>query len=79
MEKPLIEDIRLVYGEMLGHRHRLVVAVCDYALSLEADRDRWKKIALRRNQSGCCCKIGEEGDRVIEACALHREWKEVEG
>lgn len=38
-----------------------------------------EEIALRRNPSGCCCKISEEGDRVIEACALHREWKEVEG
>lgn len=49
---------------------------CDYALSLEADLARWQNIALRQNKSGCCCKLNEAGDEVIEACALHREWKE---
>lgn len=30
----------------------------------------------RKNESGCCCKISEDGNTIESACMLHIEWKD---
>ena len=30
---------------------------------------------LRRNQSGCCCKI-DDSDNVLSVCGAHQQWLE---
>lgn len=32
----------------------------------------------RKNQSGCCCNLGDDGEEVIGACGLHQEWLEAQ-
>lgn len=31
---------------------------------------------LRKNVSGCCCKLDEQGDELVEPCALHAAWRD---
>ena len=30
--------------------------------------------AQRKNESGCCCKIDDDGETILSACAAHKAW-----
>lgn len=45
---------------------------------LKHEASKWfqkgRESVLRENRSGCCCKLDEDGNELLEPCLLHEQW-----
>ena len=37
--------------------------------------NKGRESVLRKNESGCCCKIDEDGETILSPCDAHKAWK----